>query len=255
MSDRKTRGIVLRETDYKESDRLLTVLSEDFGLLTLKVRGIRRSKFLYRSACELLSWSEFTFRDYNGFFTLSEASCLENFLGLRSEIEKLSLAMYFAQVIELIAQEDAPSTSVLRLLLNSLYALSNLPEPTDKVKAAFEWRASVLAGYEADLSACPVCGNRNPDRLLINQGSLICSQCMGDDETGIRMPIDSALLSALRFLSAASDKKLLAFSLEGMDYSALSCVTEAYLLSQLEHSFSSLDFYKSLNYSFSESNL
>ena len=254
MSDKKCRGIVLRETDYKESDRLLSVLTENCGLITIKARGIRKSRFLYRSACELLSWSEFTYRDYQGYNTLTEADCLEHFTSIRTDIEKLSLAMYFAQVSELISQEDAPGSAILRLLLNSVYALSNTDQPPEKIKAAFEWRSSVLAGYEADLSACPVCGNAFPDRLILSHGVAVCSGCLTEEHTGIRMPLDASRLSALRYLSGADDKKMLSFSLKSGDYQGLSDLTEAYLLTQLEHGFSSLDLYKSLNYSMTEHN-
>ena len=37
----KTDGIVLRETEYRDADKLLTVLTRDFGKMTLKARGVK----------------------------------------------------------------------------------------------------------------------------------------------------------------------------------------------------------------------
>ena len=50
-----TRGLVLRTTEYKETDRILTVLSADHGLLTMKARGVRSNRSKLKGACQLLT--------------------------------------------------------------------------------------------------------------------------------------------------------------------------------------------------------
>ena len=56
----KTEGIVLRETDYKEKDKLLTILTAEHGKLTVRVRGAKGQRSRSRAACQLLAFSEFT---------------------------------------------------------------------------------------------------------------------------------------------------------------------------------------------------
>ena len=125
----KTEGVVLRETEYKDADKLLTVLSRDRGRLTLRARGVRSQSSKLKSGCQLLAFSEFTVFEGRGALTVDEAVPLELFLPLREDIELLSLASYFAQVAEVLSQEDAPNPELLSMCLNGFYALSKLNRP------------------------------------------------------------------------------------------------------------------------------
>ena len=131
------------------------------------------------------------------------------------------------------------------LLLNCLFALSKLNEPEEKVKAVFELRSAVLAGYMPDLFGCHVCGNQSPDRFDISEGMLECSGCRGMGG-GIRMPVNPSVLEAMRYICLCEPKKLLSFNIGQENLRILSNLTEAYLTTQLERGFSTLDFYKSL---------
>ena len=145
------QAIVLRVTDYNDRDALLTVLSRNHGKLTLKARGLRRKNSPLIAPCQLLAFGEFTIFEYRGQYTINEAHSIELFTPLRRDLTKLALGTYFAQVAEIISQEDLPNPELQSLVLNSLFALSklNLPEPL--VKSVFELRAACLAGYTPDL--------------------------------------------------------------------------------------------------------
>ena len=149
-----TRGLVLRTTEYKETDRILTVLTAEDGLLTLKARGVRSNRSKLKGACQLLTYAEFTVSEARGFRFISEATAIEMFAGLRNDIVLLALGSYFAQLAEVLSQEDAASPALLSLILNALYALSKLQKPPRLVKAATELRLAAIAGYQPELSGC-----------------------------------------------------------------------------------------------------
>ena len=103
------QALVLRVTAYNDTDALLTVLSNDRGKLTLKARGVRRKNSPLVAPCQLLAFGEFTLFEYKGMYTINEAHSIELFPQLRKDLQKLSLGTYFAQVSEVIAQEDFPN--------------------------------------------------------------------------------------------------------------------------------------------------
>lgn len=240
------QGIVLRVSDYNDRDALLTVLSRDHGKLTLKARGLRRKNSPLIAPCQLLAYGEFTLFEYRGQYTINEAHSIELFQGLRRDLTKLSLGTYFAQAAELISQEDLPNPELQSLVLNCLYALEKLELPQQQVKAVFELRAVCLAGYTPDLYGCHVCGCQTPDLFDLSAGHLECKACRSSLSTGIRLPVTPALLEAMRFICFCEPKKLFSFRLGPDTLKMLSGLTEAYLLTQLEQGFSTLDFYKSL---------
>ena len=98
-----TQGLVLREVNYKESDKLLTVLTAEGGKRTVKARGCRRKGSPLAAAAQLLVYSDMTLFEYRDYFTLNEAESLQQFWRVRSDLERLSLASYFAEVMEAVA--------------------------------------------------------------------------------------------------------------------------------------------------------
>ena len=240
------QAIVLRVTDYNDKDALLTVLSRNHGKLTLKARGLRRKNSPLIAPCQLLAYGEFTIFEYRGQYTINEAHSLELFTPLRRDLTKLSLGTYFAQVCELISQEDLPNPELQSLLLNCLYGLSQLNLPELLVKTVFEMRSACLAGYTPDLYGCHICGSQNPDRFDLSAGQLECVNCRVTGATGIRMPVNPGILDTMRYICLCDPKKIFAFLVSQATLEQLSAITEAYLSTQLERGFSALDFYKSL---------
>lgn len=239
------QAIVLRVTDYNDRDALLTVLSRNHGKLTMKARGLRRKNSPLIAPCQLLALGEFTLFEYKGQYTINEARSIELFTPLRRDLTKLSLGTYFAQVCDVVSQEDLPNPELQSLLLNSLYALAKLNLPETFVKSVFELRAACLAGYTPDLFGCHICGSQSPDRFDLSAGQLSCRGCdLG--EHGIRMPVTLGMLEAMRYVCLCDPKRLFAFQIGDQTLEELSSLTESYLQTQLERGFSALDFYKSL---------
>ena len=242
----KIRGLVLRVTAYNDHDSLLTVLSLDQGKLTVKARGVRRKNSPLVAPCQLLSYAEFTLFEYRGMYTINEANAIELFVPLRNDLQKLSLGTYFAQVAELVSQEDMPNPELLSLVLNSLYALCHFSVPEDYIKAVLELRIACIAGYTPELTGCSQCGSESAMLLDLTCGHLICHRCGDRALHGIRMPLTAGMLDAMRYICTCDSKQIFSFQIGEDTAEALSYVTEGYLSTQLERSFSTLDFYKSL---------
>ena len=240
------RAIVLRVTDYNDRDALLTVLSRNHGKLTVKARGLRRKNSPLIAPCQLLAFGEFTLFEYRGQYTINEAHSIELFQSLRRDLTRLSLGTYFAQVSEVLSQEDLPNPELQSLLLNCLFALSKLNLPEMLVKSVFELRSACLAGYTPDLFGCHICGSQTPDRFDLSAGQLECHGCRSLDSSGIRMPVTAGVLEAMRYICLCDPKRLFGFQVSAETLQTLSSLTEAYLTTQLERGFSTLDFYKSL---------
>ena len=243
-----TQGIVLREVNYKEADKILTVLTRDFGKRTVKARGCRRKNSRLTAGSQLLVYSEMTIHERGEFLTLNEADPQQQFWSVRQDLELLALASYFAEVTENACQEGEESSELLSLLLNCLYALDTLKKPKELVKAAFELRRLALTGYEPLLDGCAVCGLPEPEnpRLHLSQGVLHCARCKGQVGPGVSMPLSPAALAAARHIVLGNPKKLFSFSLGPESMALLGDAAEAFLMTQHERGFRTLDYYKQL---------
>lgn len=244
-----TKALVLREVKYKEADKILTVLTANEGKLTVKARGAMRKSCKYSAASQMLCYSDMTLFGNKGKWSVNEAETIEQFLPLRQDLELLALGAYFAEMLEAVSDEDSPNPAVLQLGLNSLFALSRGMYDPRHIKAVFELRLMCLSGFEPDLYGCSACGLETPEDALfsIKGGVVHCRGC-SPGAMGISLPLCRDALEAMRYICFAEPKKIFSFSIPQEAEKQLHDVAEAYVAAQLERGFSSLDYWKSVNY-------
>lgn len=236
-----TQGIVLREVQYKESDKILTVLAQGQGKVTVKSRGCRRKNSPLAAGSQLLVYSEMTWFEYQGRWTLQEAATLQEFRGVREDLTRLALGSYFAEVCEAVAVEGEDNPELLSLLLNSLYALDALKKLPELVRAVFDWKCMAIAGYAPLLDGCSRCGEEPRDpRLDLTAGVVSCAAC-GDGAT-----LTAEMLAAMRHIVSGDPKRLFAFRLPTEELGRFANLASDYLTTQLERGFRTLDFYLSV---------
>ena len=242
-----TRALVLREVRYKEADRILTLFTESNGKITAKARGALRKSSRTAAATQQLTYGEMTLFLNRGRWTVNEASLIEAFSGLRTDIERFALGSYFAECMEAFSVEDQPDPALLQLGLNSLFALSQGRQDPVKVKAVFELRLMAIAGYEPDLAGCCICGRETPEEpiLCLEDGGVCCRKCR-KASMGAGAELDEGALAALRFVVSAPPKQLLSFQLEGRGLALFSEAAERYLLLHAERGFSTLDYWRKI---------
>ena len=239
-------ALVLREVRYKEADRILTLLTDTDGKITVKARGALRKSSKTAAATQQLTYSEMTLFGNLGRWTVNEAVVKEGFDGLRADIGSFALGCYFAECVDVLSVEDQPDAPLMQLALNCLYALSRGMYAPEHIKAAFELRLMCLAGYTPELSHCAVCGNEEPGDpvLMLERGCVCCRRCAAG--AGQTVKLDAASLNAMRHICSVSPKQILSFSLEGEGAKRLSAAAEEYLLLHAERRFPTLDYWKNV---------
>ena len=239
-----TPGLVLRETETKESDKILTVLTPELGRVSVIAKGARSRRSKYTAACQLLAYGEMTLRRKGEWYYLAEANTIQLFDGVRQDIEKLALAAYFAELTEAVCQDAMAAADILPLLLNALFALGTLGKEPLLVKTAFVWRLMEAAGFAPLADGCAVCGREMPEAPMLDvmQGVLRCGGCrLGG---GLSLPLTESAVQALRYILYCPPKKLYGFTLGARDMRMLDRAGEAFCAVQLERGFRTLDYYK-----------
>ena len=239
-----TSGLVLRETKYKDSDKILTLLCESEGKITASARRTLQTNSKLGSAIQLFSFSEFVLFGNKGRWSINEARTIEEFRGLRNEISSLALAAYFAELLELASDEDMPNPSILRLALNSFYALSNNIFNKKLIKAAFELRLVSYAGYMPSVCGCSACGKEKDNYFYFRPdfGDIVCKNCMG--KYGIKISYD--VLNAMRYIVNSDSKRIFSFKISDKGLKQLSELSESYVLFCFEKQIKSLEYYRKI---------
>ena len=239
-----TTGLVLRETMYKESSKILTVLTANEGKLTVTARGALRRNSKLAAATQLLVFSDITLFSSRDRWTLTEARSIEQFRGLQNDVAHMALGSYFAELTEAVADEDSPNPELLPLCLNALFALSEGIKEPSYIKPAFELRLMAVSGFAPLISHCSICGKEVMECALLNLsgGKLTCMDCVPTDG----VVLSRSALSAARYIISCDPKKLFSFSLGDAAKREIAIAAEGYLLAQLERRFKTLEFYKGI---------
>lgn len=238
-----TTGLVIREHCVGETDRIITVLTPDHGLIRAFAMGARKYINTSVSSTQMLCFSTFTFTKRKDTYRVKEAKAIEVFFELRNDIGKLCLAQYFCETVRHFSAEEENCSEALRLVLNCLKFLCKDKMSEKLIKAIYELRLLCIAGYMPDLSGCAGCGD-NQKRLYFSplDGSLFCESCT--PTRAIEMP--PSALRAAQHICYSPFEKVFSFRLEEQSVEFLAKMSEKFLVCEAERKFSTLDFYNSL---------
>lgn len=256
-------GLVIRVRPTGDHDVLLTVLTAERGRLSVLSKGSKSLKGEQRAVSQLFTYANFEVYFRGELSILKGGTTLHPFYGLSNDLDRISLGSYLCDVAYDLTDEGEPADGMLRLLLNSLYAINEDRYPMETVKSAYEWRAAMLSGYAPDLSGCSVCKTDQADPFYLNvmNGAFLCGDCMRakagsakqagiyDEirEAELLLPLSPSALAAARYVALAPPSRLFAFDLKDKEeMRAFSRCTEQYLLSHLGHGFDTLEFYRSI---------
>ena len=256
-------GVVVRVRDMGDHDRYLSVLTAERGRITLLSKGSRSMRGPQMAVSQMFGYSNFEYYYRGTLAVLKGGTPIQPFYAISMDIDRLNLASYLCDVACELTDEGEPAEEMLRLLLNSLYAISHDLYPQEIIKGAFEWRAMTMSGYAADLTGCHRCGSTESETLCLDvmNGGILCGDCLHkkaksvrpdlayDDirEAEVLCPITPSVLAALRYASEAPPQRIFSFDLsDSEDLRLFAHCTESYLLSHIGHGFDTLDFYRSM---------
>ncbi len=240
-----TEALVIKEMNVGETDKLLTLFSKEYGIIKAFASGAKGIKSKKGAATSLLTYGSFAIKNKNGSLRIYEATPIAMFFGAGSDIEVLTLSQYFCELSACFAVNGANNDEFLRLILNSLHFLTVKKRFPPLIKAITELRIAAISGYAPNLIACDNCGKFEDDVMYFNvdDGILFCGECQRE---GNCMAADKTMISAMRHIVYSDFSKLYNFEIPNDRAKLLSELTSAYLLTQTDNRFKTLDFYNSI---------
>ena len=242
-------GVVIKEQQQGENDKLLTILTTE-GKIFAYAKGVKKIASKNAPACQLFVYSEFEFIEKKGRLTVKTAVTKDLFYNMRSDMLRYSLACYFADIINHVATQNNDETEMLRLFLNTLYALANKTDiPLWLIKGAFELKLMCIIGFMPDFTFCYGCGceitlSRN-NTFSFEEAALICENCKKGD-VSFSCTLSDKVCLIMKYISASSVSGFLSFRYDTDISSEFSFVCENYLIHKTERNYETLKIYKSI---------
>jgi DNA repair protein RecO (recombination protein O) len=174
----KTQGIVLKRKNFGEADRILTILTERFGKISVIAKGSRKIKAKLLGHLEPFTLANFQFHEGKNFYIVTSAVEIKNFENVHNTYQKTTRAFYLGELVDKFLESDEKNTEVFSLLCSALGYLED--NNIDLMLRFFELKIIEASGFKPALRECVHCG-----KALVSgnnfwdqsEGGIICADC------------------------------------------------------------------------------
>lgn len=219
-----TTGIVLNKRDWRESDRVYSVLTREHGKIEIIGRGAQKPLAKLAPHLEFCAEVDLLVVHGRSYETLAGVDRKRSFVGLYDDLSKTLAAHHMLQLVDLGTREHEADKILYEEVKNFLIFLHKAPELTSERAAfllsAFALKLLALLGYRPELSSCLQCrevirpGEFNWHAL---KGGVVCRACVGIDSEQwfSARPLSDEVLKLMRFALSERFAELLRPRLSG----------------------------------------
>lgn len=242
-------GIVIGRRNVGDNSCFLDILTKEYGVIEVTANAVKKLSSKNLGSASIFSYAVFCLNKSGLRYTINSTEPKYSFYGIAGDIKRLSLAVYFADIIKYTSASEQSEKDILRFLAITLYELEH-DRTLSLIKSVFELKMSVLLGLMPDLRACRdcVCYDHKEMYFVLEDSNLICGDCYYNTEIFKKSTflLNPSLLYAMRYVVYTKLDKLYKFELTNRILKELGVIAEEYLLYQLGRSFRTLDYFKKL---------
>ena len=226
------KGIIVYQTDYNEADRMLTVLTDSEGIISVRAAGIRSFKRQDLAGAKPFIYGDYILTKNGDHYGLKECSIINAFLDIPKDLDSLATGFYILDAAGNMVLPGEPSIELFRLTLNSIFALNQGKIDKKLLKAAYEMKACDLMGYTPHTFECMECFEEIEGDFcyfdLLN-GGILCQNCCNSPNKNIAK-ISRSALDAVNYVLDSDLKSFLSFKLGEAALNEFSDICERFLL-------------------------
>ena len=179
---KEVEGIVVSETNYSETSKILNVITKEYGLIGIISKGCRNLKSPLRSVSSKLTYGKFIiYYKKDKLSILSEVNVLNTFTNLKKDITKISYASYLLELTQQVYKQNN-STDILTLLINTLEKIDEGFDPLIMMNI-LELKYLEYLGVMPVIDSCAICGNKENIKTLSSyKGGYVCKNCYSNEK-------------------------------------------------------------------------
>ena len=180
---KKIKGIIVSTTPFKETSKILNILTEDGKIVSMMARGVKQVKNVLRSKTNNFTYGYFyTYYKEDKLSTLTNVDIINDFENIKNDLELISYLNYLVELSEKVAKQTT-SNNIFDLLITALEKINDGFDPII-IKNILEIKFLDYLGLKLNLDNCNNCGS-NKDIVTISSslGGFICKNCNVENHT------------------------------------------------------------------------
>jgi DNA repair protein RecO (recombination protein O) len=174
----KEQGVVLRRIKLAEADRIVTIMTQGSGKIRAVAKGVRKTTSRIGARLEPFTHvSLLLYRGRGSLDTVSQVEIIAAHRPVRARYGLITAGEAMVEAVDKVAEEHERNIRLFLLLLAGLRALETGPADPAAVAESFLLKLLSASGFHPSLTACAVCGARNPELFASGQGGAVCTGC------------------------------------------------------------------------------
>ena len=194
----KTTGIIIRKINLNDADRIITVLTDDYGKIDCIAKGARRIKSKFCGRLELFNHINLTCFQGRDLAILNEAYLLEGFLETKN-FDKHKILFFIAELTNKLIQTNQQIEGIYPLLKDVLNHIDSSKKP-DTVLHSYLIKLLTLTGFLPPWNKCAICNDKLNVKNTIYLNSVDANVVCGGCKTHADSIIDISLLKWINFM-------------------------------------------------------
>ncbi|MGK7913463.1 MAG: DNA repair protein RecO [Synechococcus sp.] len=198
----RTTGINLKVTPLGEADRIVTILTDEYGLVRAVAPGARKQKTQLGGNTELFAINELVLAEGRSLDRISQADRVQRLPRLRSSLTQLTIAQYWAEVVLYQALSDQPQRELFVLLVEHLERLERAPSDVAALPLLVHglYHLLAIAGLAPQVRPCSDCPGTNGWSFSPDGGGVACHHCIGSQRPMQRSILEPSTRAVLKLL-------------------------------------------------------
>lgn len=239
-------GMVLSATPIGEYDRRVVILTKEQGKISAFAKGARRPNSHLVGAVNPFTFGKFTVYQGRNSYTIQSVEVTNYFSELREDIVGAYYGFYFLEFANYYTRENNDERNMLKLLYQSMRALTNKHIPDRLVRCVFELKTYYIMGEGPEIFQCVVCGDRERPKIFsVRKGGLLCDECRSGVIDGIRL--EQSTLYSMQYIKSTEIEKLYTFNVTDKVLKQLMKILDRYRDIYVDHRFKSLEILETLS--------
>jgi DNA repair protein RecO (recombination protein O) len=242
-------AIVLRRLDYGEADRIVTLLTREYGKLAAIAKGARRGKSSVSGSLDLFARSNMMLAKGKNLDVVAQVERRSDARHIVGDLRRTAYAGLVAEVVDKVLEDRHPVDEIFDLVVLTLAAL-NVVERSPRADAAwFLMRILEVLGYLPQLQDCASCSTLLPEAqswfspLL---GGVVCARCGSQEQAGSWLSVNG--LKVLRLMATGQAELYDRLRLSEALLHEIEQALEAQLEYHLDRQLKSLEFIRSIGH-------
>lgn len=182
----KTSGIVLKSFDFRETSRIVTFYTKDYGKVSGVLKGIRTNHKKFGSSVDRFSVNDIVYYQYRNseLHLVSHCDLRQYFYPIRQDLKKSLAASYIIELVSLIMPQEEKNERIFQLMLEFLSTMET-SQDISRLVHVFQVKLLSFSGFRPHLDTCLKCsGVITPGaKFSMKEGGLLCRRCSAGDTT------------------------------------------------------------------------